>query len=310
MKIILSGCAGFIGSNILRELIKKHDVIGIDNLLTGHIENIEDVRDEFEFVLGDLTDIDTCNKVCKGADMICHQAALPSVPRSISDPIKSNFNNVTATVNLLKAAVDNDVKRIVMASSSSVYGNQPTLPKIETMIPAPVSPYAVSKLTGEYYLKSFCNMYGIDGVSLRYYNVFGPRQDQNSAYAAVIPKFITAALSGNPITVYGDGSQSRDFTFIDNVINANIRALKSEKNLNGEVINIACGKSYTILDLIDVIEKVSGKTLNVIFDKDRAGDVKHSLADISKAEQLLGYVPIVGFEEGIKTAYNYYRRAI
>jgi len=309
-KVLITGCAGFIGSNILRHFLKykkSWDIIGVDNLITGGMENINDLLGDFEFVKGDLISRDVCQEITRGVELICHQAALPSVPRSVDDPIKSNENNVTATVNLLKAAVDNRVRRVVYASSSSVYGDNPVMPRKEDMLPMPKSPYAVSKLTGEYYMGAFNKCYDIDTCSLRYFNVFGPRQNPKSQYAAVIPKFITAAIKEEPITVYGDGLQSRDFSFIDNNIDANLRVLESQKDLKGEVINIACNKQYTLLDMIRDIEEIVEHRLNVKFEDARRGDVKHSLADIAKAETLLGYKSKVEFKEGLIRTFEYYK---
>lgn len=269
---------------------------------------MEGLSKNFKFIEGDLRDFELCRKLTKGVDMICHQAALPSVPRSVRDPIASNEHNVVVTLNLLRAAVENGVSRVVYASSSSAYGNTPTLPKVETMAPNPISPYAVSKLAGEYYMRAFNSTYGIDTVSLRYFNVFGPHQNPNSEYAAVIPKFIYAALGKDHITIYGDGKTSRDFTFIDNVVDANMRALTNKNNLNGDVINIACGKSTTLLDLASTVENLIGRSVEISFDAERSGDVKHSLADISKAKRLLGYKPEVNFKQGLKGAFKYYKR--
>ena len=309
MKILITGCAGFIGSNILRHVVenKNWDVVGVDNLLTGNMKNLDGIMDKFEFVKGDLVSTDVCSEVVSGVDCICHQAALPSVPRSVADPITSNLNNVTATVNLLKAAVDSGVKRVVYASSSSVYGDTPVLQKVETMCPKPKSPYAVSKLTGEYYMGAFNKCYDIDTCSLRYFNVFGPRQNPKSQYAAVIPKFILAMLQGDEIQVYGDGTQSRDFSFIDNVVDANLKALECSKDLNGEVMNIACNKSYTLLDLVVELERVAEMNIRMKNCDERMGDVKHSLADITKARNLIGYKPKVNFKNGLAKTFEFYK---
>lgn len=308
MRIVLTGVCGFIASNIVRELVKRHDVIGVDNLLTGFESNISDIKEKFDYRIGSLVDPEFCQDICRGADMICHQAALPSVPRSVADPLATNQNNVVATLNLLKAAVDNDVSRFVYASSSSVYGDNDMLPRKETQMPMPKSPYAVSKLVGEYYLKSFCNVYGLDGVSLRYFNVFGPRQNPNSQYSAVVPKFMLSACDGSNITVHGDGMQTRDFTYVENVVQANLAAIECVNRLDGAVVNIASGRRYSLMDLISYIEVLTGKHLAVDYESDRAGDVKHSLADIGAAKKLIGYTPDIDFNRGVRLTHEYYKR--
>lgn len=310
-RILLTGVAGFIGSNIAERLVKNGDtVVGIDNLLTGKHDNIKhlEVEDNFSFIIGDLRDYDICNLVTGDVDVVCHQAALPSVPRSVDDPITSNMHNVTATVNLLRACVKNGVKRVVYASSSSVYGDAPVLSKIEDLRPMPKSPYAVSKLAGEYYMGAFNKTYGIDTASLRYFNVFGARQNPKSQYAAVIPKFMIAALKGEDMVIYGDGLQSRDFTFIDNVVNANVLAINSKENLNGEFMNIACGEKHTLIKLCEEIKNIVGSDSKIIYSKERFGDVKHSLADITKANKILGYKPEVGFIDGLNKTFEFYKR--
>lgn len=308
--VCISGVCGFIGSNIADRLVGDgHDVIGIDNLLTGKLENIKQLilEDNFKFVRGDLRDYDTCLKVTNGVDVVCHQAALPSVPRSVDDPITSNMHNVTATVNLLRACVKNGVKRVSYASSSSIYGDSITLPKTEDMCPRPKSPYAASKLAGEYYMGAFNRTYDIDTVSLRYFNVFGKRQDPNSQYAAVVPKFMIATLRGEDMVIYGDGKASRDFTFIDNVVDANILAINNKFVFGGEFMNIACGERHTINELCEEIKRISGGDSKIINSDERCGDVKHSLAGISKAERILGYKPRVDFKEGLMRAFEFYK---
>jgi len=305
-KLLLTGAAGFIGSNILEKLVDKYEIIGVDNLSTGSKLNVEPFMKDFEFRLEDLRKYSVCEELTKDVDLVCHQAALPSVPRSIKNPRATNENNVTATVNLLKAAKCNGVKRVVYAASSSAYGDTTVLPKKEKMSPNPLSPYAVSKLAGEYYMKAFAKSFDIDTVSLRYFNVFGPRQSPKSQYAAVVPNFITAAINDKEITVHGDGKQSRDFSYIENVVSANILALENKKDLEGEVINVACGKRYTLVNLLDEIEDLTGKELNVTNVDSRVGDVKHSQADITKAIKLLKYKPKVDFKKGLKLSYKYY----
>jgi len=310
-RVLLTGVAGFIGSNIADRLVKDgNKVVGIDNLLTGKLKNIKqlELEDNFTFVKNDLCDYNTCLRVTENIDVVCHQAALPSVPRSIDDPITSNMHNVTATVNLLRACVKNGVKRVVYASSSSVYGDSPTLPKIEDMRPMPKSPYAVSKLAGEYYMGAFNKSYDIDTASLRYFNVFGARQNPKSQYAAVIPKFMIAALGGEDMVMYGDGLQSRDFTYIDNVVNANVLALNSKTKLNGEFMNIACGERHTLVNLCEAISDITDSSSKIVRSEERRGDVKHSLADITKAKRLIGYKPEVGFIDGLKKTFEFYKR--
>lgn len=307
MNILVSGGCGFIASNIVEKICKKHNVRIVDNLSTGSLSNIDEFRDKIDLTVGDLKNLKICDDITKDVDVILHLAALPSVSRSVNNPRATNENNVTATVNLLRAAVDNGVKRVVFSSSSSAYGDSEKLPKIETMIPKPKSPYAVSKVAGEYYMRAFAECYDIDTVSLRYFNVFGKRQVENSPYAAVIPKFMKAAITGGQAIVHGDGLQSRDFTVVDNVVYANMLAAKCKNKFNGETINIACGGRYTLLDLINIIEKVSGKTIDYKKVDSRLGDVKHSQASIIKAKELLGYEPKIGFEDGIKKTFEYYK---
>ena len=282
--IVITGGAGFIGSNLVRALFKENDVIVIDDLSTGNIENIKYyINDQsISFIKGSTTDLDLLQKTFKNVNYVFHQAAIPSVPRSIKDPIKSNQANVNGTLNVLLAAKDNDVKKVIYSSSSSVYGDTPTLPKKEEMNPCPLSPYAVSKLAGEYYCDVFTGVYNLSTVSLRYFNVYGPRQDPTGDYAAVIPKFITRVSNDKPPIIYGDGTQSRDFSFIDDVVQANIKA--SESNSSG-VFNIAVGNRITINALAELIMQIIGKNLDVIYDDPRPGDILHSLADISKAKR-------------------------
>ncbi|MBW6451262.1 MAG: SDR family oxidoreductase [DPANN group archaeon] len=306
-KYLVTGGAGFIGSNIVRELVKqKEEVIVIDNLLTGYIENISDIMDNINFIEEDIRDFDKIRPHFNGVDYVLHQAALPSVPKSLLDPIKSNDININGTLNVLEASKQAGVKRLVYAASSSAYGDTPTLPKREDMKISPLSPYAVSKVTGELYSKVYSNVFGLDTVSIRYFNVFGPRQDPNSAYAAVIPKFIKSMLKGVSPTVYGDGTQTRDFTFIKNVVNANILATKVKENLNGETINVACNERITLNELVNLLNKHLNTNIEPEYVDEKAGDIKHSLADISKAKQLIGYSPITFLEEGLKETIKWY----
>ena len=298
-KYLVTGAAGFIGSNIVEELVRQgHDVRAFDNLSTGKIENLRDIMSSIDFLRGDLTNPDSVAEAISGVDYVLHQAALPSVPRSVQDPLASHQANATGTLNLLIAARDAGVKRVVYASSSSVYGNSPTLPKHEAMPTDPLSPYAVNKLAGEQYCKVFTLVYGLPTVALRYFNVFGPRQDPASQYAAVIPAFISAMLGGKQPTIYGDGLQSRDFTYVSNVVSANLLACQREESV-GSALNIACGDRISLLDLVAQLNQLLGTNITPIFQPARPGDVKHSMADISQAEQKLGYSTLVNFKEGL-----------
>ncbi|MCL2680824.1 MAG: SDR family oxidoreductase [Coriobacteriia bacterium] len=308
MRVLVTGGAGFIGSNLVDALLAEGDyqVRVIDNFATGHRSNLAHCAADIELVEGDIRDLEILDAAVEGVDMILHQAALPSVPRSIKAPITSNDVNVGGTLKLLCAAHKAGVKRVVMASSSSVYGDTPTLPKTESMMPNPLSPYAVTKLTGEHYLRVFARLYNIETLAIRYFNVFGPRQDPNSTYSGVISKFMKAAVDQTKYTVNGDGLQARDFSYVDNVVQANMLALKAKK-LNGEVINVACGEKFTLLDLIAAVNQAAGVDLPVEFAADRPGDVKYSLADIEAAQDLLGYTPAVPFAEGINRTFAWYR---
>ncbi len=307
MNYLITGGAGFIGSNIARRLAGEGESVRIiDNFSTGKRKNIEDISSKTELIDGDIRDTETVLKAVKDIDFIIHQAALPSVPRSVKDPITSNEVNVTGTLKLLNAAKDAEIKRFVYASSSSVYGDTPFLPKKEDMPPNPQSPYAVTKLTGEYYCAVFYKVYELPTVSLRYFNVFGPYQDPESQYAAVIPRFINAILNQNNPTVYGDGEQSRDFTFIENVVEANILSCKNDR-ASGKIFNIACGNRYTINKLIAEISAITGINANPVFIESRRGDIKHSLADISSAREAINYKPKVDFKDGLKKTVEWFR---
>ncbi len=307
-KFLVTGCAGFIGSHLLRRLLADGvPAKGVDNFSTGKPENIADLRDKFEFVEGDLSRPEVAAQACAGVTHVLHQASIPSVPRSVDDPLGSLHSSVTATVTLLLAARDAGVKRVVQAASSSAYGDALELPKVETMIPSPKSPYAVAKLAQEYYAAAFSECYGLDTVSLRYFNVFGPRQDPNSHYAAVIPKFITLILAGKRPFVHGDGLQSRDFTYIDNVVAGNLLAARSPHPLKGAVINLACGDRIDLLQLVAEINRILGTNLTPEHGPERAGDVKHSQAGVAKARELLGFKPVVDFAEGLRRTVEYYR---
>jgi UDP-glucose 4-epimerase len=305
---LITGIAGFIGSSLARAVLAQGDTVrGIDNLSTGKRGNIEELLSRIDFQEADLLDLDAMKAACRGADFILHQAAIPSVPKSVLDPLGSNRANVDGTVNILIAARDAKVKRVVYAASSSAYGDTPTLPKQEEMTPNPISPYAVAKLASEYYMKSFFRCYGLETVCLRYFNIFGPRQDPTSPYSGVLAKFITSMLNGEQPTIFGDGSQSRDFTFIDNTVSANLLACKAPASAVGQVFNVATGHRIDLNETFRVLKKITGYNGDVKYAPERAGDVKHSLADISKAQQYLGYKPLVYFEEGLKKTVDWYR---
>ena len=304
---LVTGGAGFIGSNICKRLISdKCSVRVIDNLLTGKKSNLAQIIDKIEFIEADMGDPKVASEAMKDIDVVLHQGALPSVPKSVDDPVTTHRHCVTATFNLLVAARDAGIKRFVYAASSSAYGDAPTSPKVETMPTDPLSPYAVAKLVGEYYCSVFYKVYGLQTISLRYFNVFGPQQDPASQYAAAIPAFVTAILKDQPPTVYGDGEQSRDFTYIDNVVAANLLAAKAPKT-EGQVINIACGQAVTVNEIIGMINDSMGKNIKPNYEPTRPGDVKHSLADITKAKQIIGFEPVMPFNEGLKLAIDWYR---
>jgi len=303
--IVVTGGAGFIGSNLVRSLSGENEVTVIDDLSTGYIKNIEDLilNKDISFVNGSITNLDLLQKTLKNVDYVFHEAAIPSVPRSIEDPVKSNNANVNGTLNVLVAAKDNNVEKVVYASSSSVYGDTPTLPKREDMNPCPLSPYAVSKITGEYYCKVFKDVYGLSTTSLRYFNVYGQRQDPSSEYAAVVPKFINLVLNDKSPIIYGNGLQTRDFTYIKDVVDANILAAGS--NVTGN-FNIAGGKCISINDLSKIIIGICGKDLDSVYRDSRPGDIMHSLADVSKAKEEFGYKPNYNLTKGLEKAIEWY----
>lgn len=306
-KYIVTGGAGFIGSNIVKELVKRGETVKvIDNLSTGYKKNLADVKDQIEFVEGDIKDLDFLQKEFAGFDYVLHQAALCSVPRSINDPIASNANNIDGTLNVLVAARDNKIKRVVYASSSSVYGDQELDYKVETLPIKPLSPYALNKYAAERYTQLFYEIYGLETVCLRYFNVFGPNQDPDSAYSAVIPLFIKAILKGESPVIFGDGSQARDFTYVENNVEANILAATSSQGA-GEVCNIACGSSISLNELVDMINKNLGTDIKPVYRENRQGDIKISKANVDKAKNILGYEPKVNFEEGLKKTIEWYK---
>jgi UDP-glucose 4-epimerase len=305
--MLVTGGAGFIGSHIAERLLGQgHDVRVLDNFSTGRRENLGDFGDRIDLVEGDIRDLDDVRRATAGVDVVFHEAALASVPRSVDDPATSNDVNVRGTLNVLVGSRDAGVRRLVYASSSSIYGESPELPKREVMAPAPESPYAVAKLAGEYYCGVFSRLYGLDCVALRYFNVFGPRQDPASQYAAVVPIFVTALLKGGRPTVYGDGEQSRDFTYVENVVEANMLAADVD-GCAGEVINAACGSTVTVNELYQRLSDLAGASVDPIYKDPRPGDVKHSFADISKARRLLGFCPSVGFEDGLVRTLEWFR---
>ena len=301
MKFLVTGGAGFIGSNIVQELlIQGHSVRVLDNFATGRRQNIAPFLKDIELIEGDIRSYHTVAHSVRGIEAILHQAALPSVPRSINDPIISNDVNVGGTLNLLDAARDSGVRRIVFASSSSVYGNTPELPKHEGMTPNPLSPYAVSKLTSEHYLRVFHRLYGLETIALRYFNVFGPNQDPTSQYSAVIPKFIKAMMEDRQPIIYGDGTQSRDFTFVSNVVSANILASTKELDEYGIAMNIACHEQITLNELVAELNTILGKNIEPIYQAPRRGDVKHSLAAIELIRMKLGFKVSISVSRGLK----------
>lgn len=305
---LVTGGAGFIGSHLTEKLVNVGERVRLlDNFLTGKKENIASFLDRVELIEGDIRDFDVCRLACKDVDYVLHQAALPSVGRSVEDPATSNEINVTGTLNLLRAACKAGVKRFVFASSSSVYGDDDSLPKKEGREGRPLSPYALSKLTGEHYCRLFFQLYGLSTVCLRYFNIFGPRQDPYSPYAAVIPSFIFRLLRGEPVIIFGDGEQSRDFTYVANVVEANLLAIQAENKVSGEVFNIAGGQEITVNALAAEISRLLGAENEPIYAEPRPGDIRHSLADISRARQVLGYEPHYGFREGLRETVRWFR---
>jgi len=310
-KILVTGGAGFIGSNLTEALLKKGCIVRVlDNFSTGKRENLifDKKYPSLEIIEGDICDFNICQKAARKVDYVFHQAALPSVQRSIEDPGASNAINVGGTLNILLAARDEKVKRVIYASSSSIYGDTPTLPKHEEMNPTPLSPYALQKYVGEQYCRLFHQLYGLDTISLRYFNIFGPKQDPNSLYSAVIPKFIDALLHGHPPIIFGDGEQSRDFTYIENVVQANLLAMSAER-VHGEAINIACGKRTSLNQLLNILKDILGSAQAPIYEETRKGDVKHSLADIRRGKEVINYAPIAEIEVGLEKTVEFFKRS-
>jgi UDP-glucose 4-epimerase len=306
---LITGIGGFIGSSLARAILSRGEQVrGVDNFSTGKRENIADIQDRIDFREADIADLDAMHSACAGVDFVLHQAAIPSVPKSVLDPLGSNRANVDGTVNVLVAARDAKVKRVVFAASSSAYGDTPTLPKHEAMKPDPISPYAVAKLASEHYLTSFYRCYQLETVSLRYFNIFGPRQDPSSPYSGVLAKFITVMMRGEQPAIYGDGEQSRDFTYIDNAVEANLLACKAPAaRVAGQMFNVATGRRVTLNETFKLLQDLTSYTGQPKYGPERGGDIKHSLADISKAEAALGYKPKVDFEEGLRRTVDWYR---
>lgn len=313
MRILVTGGAGFIGSNLVEQLLKDKQVSFVrvlDNLATGSLKNLADFigHPRFEFIEGDIRQFNTCLKVCEGIDVITHQAALGSVPRSVKDPLTTNEVNITGALNIFTAAKEKSIKRVIYAASSSTYGDHQGLPKVEDKIGNPLSPYAVTKYVNELYARVYASLYNVQFIGLRYFNIFGPRQNPQGPYAAVIPLFIKAILENKSPVINGDGNHSRDFTFVANAVQANIAAMFTERSeAVNEVYNVACGEQTSLLQLFDALKQEAGSSLNPVHGPDRPGDVKHSLADISKAKSILGYNPSISVEEGLRTTFSWYK---
>jgi len=307
MRYVVTGGAGFIGSNTVDELVRRgHSVVVLDDLSAGKEENLADSRNKISFIKGSITDLEAVRKAMQEADYVLHLAARTSVPRSVKDPLETNRINVDGTLNVLVAARDAKVKRIVFAASSSAYGETSTLPKVETMQPEPISPYGVTKYVGELYAQTFGRVYGVENVSLRYFNVFGPRQDPGSPYSGVLAKFCTAFIEETQPVIFGDGEQTRDFTYVDNAVGANLLACEAP-NVSGKVFNIGVGGRFSLNQTVELLRKISGTQLEVKYDPPRDGDIRDSQADITQARELLGYEPQVDFEQGLRRTFDWYR---
>jgi len=308
---LITGIAGFIGSNLAHELVRRGEQVrGFDNFATGKHENLTDLKGKIDFQELDLLDAKGVAEACRGVDYVLHQAAIPSVPKSVIDPVGSHNANITGTLNILVGARDAKVKRVVYAASSSAYGDTPTLPKHEEMPPNPISPYAVQKLTGELYLTSFFRVYGLETVSLRYFNIFGPHQDPTSQYSGVLAQFITKMLANQTCAIFGDGEQSRDFTYVENAVNANLLACQaSAHKVCGKVFNVATGTRFSLNETFRVLADIVGYQGEPQYQEPRAGDVKHSLADIACSREAMNYQPTVGFEDGLRRTVNWYKSA-
>jgi nucleoside-diphosphate-sugar epimerase len=309
MRYLVTGGAGFIGSNIVDELVRRgHSVAVLDNLSTGKESNLASIRDKIELSTGSITDLAAVQAACRGADYVIHLAARTSVPRSVEDPLDTNHANIDGTLNVLVAARDAKVRRFVFAASSSAYGETPTLPKVETMQPDPISPYGVTKYVGELYAQVFGRVYGLENASLRFFNVFGPRQDPMSPYSGVLSRFMLAVIEGKPPVIFGDGEQSRDFTYVENIVDETLRACEASE-ASGKVFNGGTGARITLNEVLRQLEKITGKKFQAKYDPPRSGDILHSQADISLARKILGYEPRVLFEEGLKRTWDWYNAA-
>ena len=307
MRYLVTGGAGFIGSNTVDELVRRgHSVVVLDDLSSGKEENLSDNRNKITFIKGSITDIEVVRKAMHEAEYVLHLAARTSVPRSVKDPIETNKINIDGTVNVLVAAKELKVKRVVFAASSSAYGETPTLPKVETMQPQPISPYGVTKYVGELYGQTFGRCYGLENVSLRYFNIFGPRQDPSSPYSGVLAKFCSAFLEETQPVVFGDGEQTRDFTYVDNAVQANLLACETP-NVSGRVFNVGCAARISLNEVLRALGKITGRPLEAKYEPPREGDIRDSLADISQAKEFLGYSPQVSFEDGLSRTFEWYR---
>jgi nucleoside-diphosphate-sugar epimerase len=309
MRYLVTGGAGFIGSNTVDELVRRgHSVVVLDDLSSGKEENLGDIRNKITFIKGSITDIEVVRKAMHEAEYVLHLAARTSVPRSVKDPIETNKINIDGTLNVLVAAKELKVKRMVFAASSSAYGETPTLPKVETMQPEPISPYGVTKYVGELYGQTFGRCYGLENVSLRYFNIFGPRQDPSSPYSGVLAKFCSAFLEETQPVVFGDGEQTRDFTYVENAVQANLLACETP-NVSGKVFNVGCAARVSLNEVLRALGKITGKTLETKYEPPREGDIRDSLADISLAKEFLGYNPLVSFEDGLSRTFEWYRES-
>ena len=309
MRYLVTGGAGFIGSNIVDELVRRgHSVVVLDDLSSGSEENLAGVRSKIDLRIGSIIDLATVQSACAGADYVIHLAARTSVPKSVKDPLESNHVNIDGTLNVLVAARDAEVRRFVYAASSSAYGETPTLPKTESMRPEPISPYGVTKFVGELYAQVFGRVYGLENASVRFFNVFGPRQDPTSQYSGVLSRFMLAALKSEPLVIYGDGEQSRDFTYIDNIVDETLRSCEAA-GASGKVFNGGTGARITLNEVVKLLEKITGKKLRVRYDPPRDGDIRDSQADVSLARKVLGYEPRVLFEEGLQRTWEWYKSA-
>ena len=310
-KVLITGISGFIGSSLARGLLAEGATVrGVDNLSTGNLANLEEIRSQIDFRQDDILDTAAMDAACAGVDYVFHQAAIPSVPKSVVDPVGTNGPNLNGTLTVLEAARKAGVKRLMYAASSAAYGDNPELPKTEVMLPGPISPYAVQKLAGEHYLASYYRVYGLETVALRYFNIFGPRQDPTSQYSGVLARFISQMCKGETPTVFGDGSTSRDFTYIDNVVSANMMVAKTTAPVAGRVFNVATGQRITLLQAYEEIKRITGYAGSIEFKPEREGDIKHSLADISLAESVFGYRVVASFSEGLEKTIAYYRESV